>query len=125
MRRFGTAVPLDWKTVFTMRWSWTWPIAAILGLTCLIALREPSKLLLRHPLKLIVFFWGIALFGGFLLTAWVGDGFPRYFCPSALVLLCFLTDAFRHSRVPRLLEITLAALLLIGTVLHVETLQDS
>src|SRR5206468_8377670 len=75
--------------------------------------------------KLVVFFWGMGLLCGFFLTSWSGDGFPRYFCPAAVVLLCFLVDAFRTVRVPRLLEITLVCLLLIGTVKNIGTLRNS
>src|SRR5262249_7689322 len=62
---------------------------------------------------------------GFFMTSWSGDGFPRYFCPAAILLLCFLAESFRTAYLPRWLEITLVALLLVGAFKNVPVLHDS
>jgi hypothetical protein len=39
---------------------------------------------------MILFLWATALFFGFIITPHLGDGFPRYFCPSMAAFLSFL-----------------------------------
>jgi hypothetical protein len=123
MHRFATA-PADWNAVLAMRWPWIRPVVGLAVAACVVAIISWRQLL-SQPLILTVFLWGLALFGGFFLTAWSGDGFPRYFCPAAILLLFFLIESFRTVQIPRFVEIVFIGLLLAGSVRNVRTLRDS
>jgi len=123
MHRFATA-PADWSAVLAMRWPWIRPVVGLAVAACVVAIISWRQLL-SQPVILIVLLWGLALFGGFFLTAWSGDGFPRYFCPAAILLMFFLIESFRTVQIPRFVEIVFIGLLLVGSVRNVRTLRDS
>ncbi len=125
IERFGRPSTGAWKHVFSMRWTWIWPVAALTTIASGIVAYARTGVLSGSLLRLTALLWGLTLFAGFFATSWSGDGFPRYFCPVAIVILSFLIDALRFLRLPTLAQVALTGLLLAGTVKNERVLRDS
>ena len=89
MFRFGLGSPQPWSATFALRWPWIWPLFPMLSLAVVVYCARRGC-----PALAILFFWGLCLSAGFLVTNWTGDFFPRYFCPALFALLCYVTAAW-------------------------------
>ena len=83
----GTAEPLAlaWRDRIYVA-----PVLALLVPCGLLTLAR-RRLVATHPGIAIVILAAAAMFSGFLLGAWPGDGFPRYYAPALVLAACALT----------------------------------
>jgi hypothetical protein len=90
MYSFGYEPHRSYVHAFVFRLPWFWPFILVLIMTVFILRRFLKELLSTHFTHMILLLWAIILFLGFIITPHLGDGFPRYFCPSMAAFLSFL-----------------------------------
>jgi len=90
MHSFGYEPHKSWIRAFVLRLPWMWPFILIFLLVIFILRRYLKELLTTHFTQMILLLWASLLFFGFIITRHLGDGFPRYFCPSMAAFLSFL-----------------------------------
>jgi len=90
MYSFGYAPHRSYVQAFVYRLPWLWPFIPVFIMTVFILRRFLKELLSTHFTHMILLLWAIILFLGFIITPHLGDGFPRYFCPSMAAFLSFL-----------------------------------
>ncbi len=92
--QFGIKSPLNWMDTFVARLPWIWPFFLMIPAAFIILIRNGRKLLINHLPGILVMFWGVLIFFGFLITRHGGDGFPRYFGPAMMALLIYFLDVW-------------------------------
>ena len=90
MHSFGYEPHRNYILAFVFRLPWPWPFVLVFIMTAFILRRFLKELLSTHFTHMILLLWAIILFLGFIITPHLGDGFPRYFCPSMAAFLSFL-----------------------------------
>ncbi len=96
MHSFGYEPHRSYIHAFVFRLPWIWPFILIFILAIFIVRRFLKELLSTHFTHMILLLWAIILFFGFIITPHLGDGFPRYFCPSMAAFLSFLVVRMEH-----------------------------
>ena len=96
MYSFGYAPHRSYVQAFVYRLPWLWPFIPVFIMTVFILRRFLKELLSTHFTHMILLLWAIILFLGFIITPHLGDGFPRYFCPSMAAFLSFLVVRMEH-----------------------------
>jgi len=87
---FGYEPHRNYIRAFIYRIPWILPFIPISILSVFILRRFLKELLSTHFTHMILLLWASILFLGFIITPHLGDGFPRYFCPSMAAFLSFL-----------------------------------
>lgn len=111
----GSTKGVSYAEVLTQRWPWIWPLFVLAPLSGVLILVNARTLAGREFPLLILGLWGLATISAFMLSKWIGHGFPRYFCPGAFAVGAFVVAMLRHP-LPRLAKagIVAGALLLIA-----------
>ena len=90
-----------WNT-FNRDFQWILPVFAVLALASYLVVSRWHRLATVDGLpKLITYTWGIGITFGYMLTSWSGDGFPRYYAPALMVLVCFIVMELRGEALSR------------------------
>lgn len=92
MHNFGLKSSANWVDSFLSRLPWIWPLFLMMGLAVPILKKNLKEQLCTFTPQLILLFWGTIMLSGFMITPHLGDGFPRYFCPSMFALLAFFVS---------------------------------
>lgn len=108
----------SWFTVFKGNLPFIWPIIALTLLVVALFLANVRELMLNHFPLVVLFFYALALFCGFMLSKWPGDGFPRYFGPVAFMLLCVTAALLPLAAVRRPLRQALLLFMVLGLSIH-------
>jgi hypothetical protein len=105
----------SYAEVMQQRWRWIWPLFVLAPFAGILILVNARRLAGREFSLLVLGLWGLATVCAFMLSKWIGNGFPRYFCPGAFALGAFVVAMLRHP-LPSIAKvvITAAALLLVG-----------
>jgi hypothetical protein len=87
---------IAYADVLTQRWRWIWPLFILAPLAGVLILVNARKLAGREFPLLVLGLWGLATVSAFMLSKWIGNGFPRYFCPGAFALGAFIVAVLRR-----------------------------
>jgi hypothetical protein len=98
--------------VIAQRWRWIWPLFVLTPLAGVLILVNARKLAGREFPLLVLGLWGGATVCAFMLSKWIGHGFPRYFCPGSFALGAFVVAMLRHP-LPRIANVALVAAMLV------------
>lgn len=96
MYSFGYEPHRNYIYAFIYRIPWLFPFILVFMMSGYILRRFLKELLSTHFTHMILLLWATALFFGFIITPHLGDGFPRYFCPSMAAFLSFLVVRMEH-----------------------------
>ena len=96
----------------------SWPLAyPVFALACaallLMALRL-RNLCRSRPEIVAITGWACAIAAGYVHSGWSGDGFPRYYCLAAVLLVVGLVCLLRDVALPRIYSAFVVVLLLAG-----------
>jgi hypothetical protein len=118
LMRQVTAMPLSVAQGLMQSWTFAYPVFITITVALvLIAVR------LRHycqaePEIVMILVWAAAIAAGYIYSGWNGDGFPRYYCPAALLVAIGLVCLLRNMNVPRMWSALALATLVAGVGLN-------
>ena len=97
MRRFTLQVSTTPLSSFVYRLPWIWPHFLLLFTGIYFIIINFKDFTVRRAPQLVLFLWGTFQLLGFLVPPHLGDGFPRYFCPSLIALLLFVLSGLENQ----------------------------
>lgn len=126
MNRISGSRSIALPQVLAHNFPFVWPVCVLFALATVLLGTQLRELMRERFGLLIVYAWGVALGVGFVFVAWGGDGFPRYYIPSMLALLCFIVAApLSPSRAHEGAARFAAGLLLCGALANLNGLRES
>jgi len=70
---------------------WIWPLILMLLISWSLFLVRIKQMKNQYVAVLVILIWSSIMTGAYIMSRWIGDGFPRYFCPAmVLTSLCLL-----------------------------------
>lgn len=95
MHRLSSNESVSLGQVFLHNITWTWPVFLLIVVCTWLIFQNKNSVAHKTEVTLL-YLWGILLCAGYLFVPWGGDGFPRYYIPSAFILLFFATTVLGH-----------------------------
>jgi flagellar biosynthesis protein FliQ len=117
MYDFSIKESYSWIDALMQRLPWLAPLVVLIIINLFLALHSIRNLLTHHFPQVVLLFWGIILFCGFMIPSHIADGFPRVFCPSFFALLAFFICRVKYwARAAQLPFIIIGILFFLFTI---------
>ena len=110
-------VRANWPVIYPV-------IIACAGVGCLLLMRFP-QCCIEQPSIVLVSVWAIVITAGYIYSGQPGDGFPRYFCPPAMLAALVLPLLIAHSKIWRVVSLSAIAALTYGVYVNTDDLVHS
>lgn len=82
-------------------WDLAHPVILACGLSLILIAMRLRDYCLRQPSLVIIAGWASIILIGYVYSGWSGDGFPRYYCPPAMLAATTLVCLISELRMPR------------------------